>query len=85
MDQKLKLTIRTANHDRQAVIHAPDDVTVEEILNDAKQQWNLSDNYEYVLRCERLGSQLEYRKTLREAGVVENDVLEIQPLADAGQ
>lgn len=84
MSQKLQLTIRTATRDRQATIQAPSDVTVGEILQDARQKWNLPDTYEYVLRCERMGSQLAERMTLQEAGVMQNDVLEIQPLADAG-
>jgi hypothetical protein len=84
MKEKMQLTIRTATRDRQATIAAPADATVREILNSARENWNLSGNYEYVLRCERLGSQLAENQTLLQAGVLEDDVLEIQPLADAG-
>ena len=84
MNNKLQLTIRTATRDRQAPIMAPGDVTVSELLGDARDKWNLPSNYEYVLRCERLGSQLADYITLQQAGIVEGDVLEIQPLADAG-
>lgn len=84
MEGKLQLTIRTATRDRQASIAAPQDATVSEILGSAKENWNLSSRYEYVLRCERLGAQLAEAQTLHQAGVREGDVLEIQPLADAG-
>lgn len=84
MKEKLQLTVRTATRDRQATIAAPADATVREILSSARENWNLSGSYEYVLRCERLGTQLLETQTLQQAGVLENDVLEIQPLADAG-
>ncbi len=84
MEGKCQLTIRTATRDRQATISAPADVTVGELLGSARQQWNLSNDYEYVVRCERLGLQLAENMTLQQAGVMEGDVLEIQPLADAG-
>jgi hypothetical protein len=84
VDSKLKLTIRTATRERQAEIIAPSDVRVSEILDEAKQNWHLSDDYEYVVRCERLGAQLALGQTLGEARIQSGDVLEIQPLADAG-
>ncbi len=84
MGDKLQLTIRTATRDRQASIAAPLDATVSEILGSAMQNWNLSNNFEYVVRCERLGAQLMENMTLQAAGVLSGDVLEIQPLADAG-
>ena len=85
MESKLQLTLRTATRDRQAPIMAPGDVTIGELLGDARDKWNLPNNYEYVLRCERLGAQLAEHMTLQQAGVIEGDVLEIQPLADAGR
>ena len=84
MEGKLQLTIRTATRDRQANIAAPADATVGEILTSARQNWNLSTNYEYVMRCERLGAQLAENQTLAALGILDSDVLEIQPLADAG-
>ncbi len=84
MDSKLKLTIRMATRDRQADIVAPSDVRIGDILDEAKQNWHLSNDYEYVVRCERLGAQLVLAQTLGQAGIQSGDVLEIQPLADAG-
>jgi len=84
MSEKVQLTIRTATKDRNAHIAAPLDATVGEILNSAKENWRLSENYEYILRVERLGAQLRETQTLQEAGVQDGDVLEIAGLSDAG-
>src|SRR5687767_1482304 len=84
MEGKLQITVRTATRDRQGSITLPPDVTIAELLENAKANWSLSDNYEYVMRSERLGTQLAENVTLQQAGIVEGDVLEIQPLADAG-
>jgi hypothetical protein len=85
MDSKIKLTIRTATRDRQADISAPPEATIREILGSAKENWNLSGDYEYVVRCERLGTQLVENESIQQAGIQEGDILEIQPLADAGE
>ena len=84
MEGKVKLTLRTATRDRQADIAAPPDATVDEILGAAIERWRLPSDYEYVVRCERLGAQLVSAQTLQQVGLLDGDVLEIQPLADAG-
>ena len=84
MEGKVKITVRTATRDRQSPIAVTDEITIGEILQEAQKQWNLSKDYEYIVRCERLGSQLSENSTISQAGIVEDDVLEIQPLADAG-
>jgi hypothetical protein len=48
------------------------------------KNWSLSEDYEYIVRCERLGSQLTENLTLAQAGVREGDVLEIQMLPHGG-
>jgi uncharacterized ubiquitin-like protein YukD len=84
MEGKLQLAIRTVTHDRQDRIAVPLDVTIDEIMKSVIEKWNLSSNYEYILRCERLGSQLAENMSLQQAGIQDGDILEIQPLADAG-
>jgi hypothetical protein len=84
MDNRISLTVRTATRDRKAEIGAPADATVGEILDSARENWRMPDDYEYVVRCERLGAQLSPGQTLQQAGIQPGDVLEIQPLADAG-
>jgi len=85
MEGKLQLSVLTATRDRQAKIAAPLDATAGEILASACANWNLPEDHEYFLRCERLGSQLAENMTLEQAGVREGDVLVIQPSADHGQ
>ena len=84
MDRKIQLTIRTATGDRSANIAAPLDSTIADILDSAKTNWNLPADYEYIVRSRNLAGQLVESQTLQQAGISENDVLEIQPLADAG-
>jgi hypothetical protein len=84
MDEKIRLTIRTATRDRQAEIMAPTDATIYEILRSAQQNWSLPPDYEYIVRSERLGTQLNPNETMQSAVVLDGDILEIQPLADAG-
>jgi len=84
MSRKLNLTIRTATRDRQANIDAPDDSTASELIGSAQENWNLPTDYEYVIRCERTGTQLVADQTLDAQGIQPGDILELQPLADAG-
>ncbi len=84
MNGKVQLSIRTATRDRQGLITVPSDMTAKEIIEEAKTNWNLSGDYEYILRCDRLGAQLREDQTLQQAGVQEGDVLEIAGLSDAG-
>lgn len=81
---ELNVQIRTANRDRKGEIGVSSDVTVEEILSAAKENWALPSNYEYIVRHERLGKQLQGDVTLAAADVREGDVLEIQQISDAG-
>ncbi len=84
MEGKVKVTIRTATRDRKADITCPADVSIGEILASARQKWSLPADYEYVVRSERHGTQLMPEQTLGQVGILDGDVLEIQPLADAG-
>lgn len=84
MESKLKISLRTATRDRKADITCPPDVSIQELLVSARQRWALPPDYEYVVRSERQGSQLTLQQTLEQAGILDGDVLEIQPLADAG-
>jgi uncharacterized ubiquitin-like protein YukD len=84
MEGKIKLTLRTATRDRQSDLSAPTDVTIGELIASAKENWNLSGNYEYILRSEKLGVQLQESQTLEQAGIPDGDVLEIAGLSDAG-
>lgn len=84
MEGKIQLTIRTATRDRQGVITAPAEATIGEILSSARENWNLSGSYEYIMRSERLGAQLREDQSLAQAGLQDGDVLEVAGLSDAG-
>jgi hypothetical protein len=84
VDAKIKLTIRMADRARKGEIAAPSDVSVDEILSEAKRNWNLSNDYEYVVRCERLGARLVLDQTLKQAGIQSGDILLVEPLSDGG-
>ena len=82
---EMTLNIRTANRDRKAEIAVDPTVTVAEILEAAMQNWALPTDYDYVVRSDRLGTQLRPSATLIGSGIREGDILEIQPIADAGR
>ena len=81
---EMTLNIRTANRDRKAEIAVDPNVRVSEILEAAMQNWALSGDYDYVIRSDRLGTQLRPSATLVASGIRDGDILEIQPIADAG-
>ena len=81
---EMTLHIRTANRDRKAEIAVDPNIRVSEILEAAMSNWALSSDYDYVVRSDRLGTQLRPSATLVGSGIREGDILEIQPIADAG-
>jgi hypothetical protein len=83
MDQ-LELQIRTASRDRKAKIGVHPETRLGDILAEARANWAMPDNYDYILRSERLGQQLDLNSTLQAAGVQDGDTLEVQQLSDAG-
>lgn len=84
MDSKLNLTVHTADRLHQGNISAPTDARIQEILDSAIENWHLPSDREYVLVCQRLGTQLVTSQTLDQLGVRPDDVIEIQPLPDNG-
>ena len=84
MSTDFDIILQTANRDRKAELGVDSEVQVGELLEMAKQNWELSSDYEYIIRCERLGRQLRSDETLGAAGVLGGDRLEIFPMADYG-
>lgn len=80
----IAVQLRTANRDRKADISVAPDVLVEELLEEARDNWSLPPQYDYILRVERLGRQLSPDESLGSAGVLAGDVIEIQQISDAG-
>lgn len=82
--EQLSIHLRTANRDRKANLGVPPDIRISEILDACKVNWQLPSNYEYIIRHERLGRELRQHDTLKEAGVLSGDTLEVQQISDAG-
>ena len=82
--EQLSVQVRTANRDRKANLGVPPELMVSEILDACKVNWQLPSNYEYIIRHERLGRELRLSDTLKEAGVISGDTLEVQQISDAG-
>jgi hypothetical protein len=84
MSDKVSLIIRSADQTRKAAVQLPIDFTVEEILQTTQKHWNLPWNSGYAVRLERTGQQLDSINTLEELNILDNDVLEIFPILEAG-
>lgn len=82
--EQLSVHVRTANRDRKANLGVPPELMVSEILDACKANWQLPSNYEYIVRHERLGRELRLSDTLKAAGVISGDTLEVQQISDAG-
>ncbi|MCC6315725.1 MAG: hypothetical protein IT337_17140 [Thermomicrobiales bacterium] len=80
----LNIRVQMANGAQKAEIEVDPGVTVEEVLDAARENWALSSEYEYVVRSAGLGRQLRPADTLAAVGIAPGDTLEIQPIADAG-
>lgn len=84
MSQQLSLLIRTADQTRKAEIQLPDNLRVEQLVQQAQKQWNLPENVSYAVRLDRTGKQLDPASTLESMGVSSGDVLELYPILEAG-
>jgi WXG100 protein secretion system (Wss), protein YukD len=84
VSQQLSLLIRTADQTRKAEIQLPDNLRVEQLVQQAQKQWNLPENVSYAVRLDRTGKQLDPASTLESMGVSSGDVLELYPILEAG-
>ena len=85
----MELTVRTHDRVQGGKLDVEDpsgaNTTVEELLNVLRQEFGLDPSDDYFMRSDRLGKQLDPRKTLADAGVQEGDVLEVVPIIQAGR
>jgi len=81
---EMTIRVRTAQKDRHVEIALDDACRVEEILSELRQEWDLPEEHDFVLRLLRTGRQLAPHETLREAGVKDGDELELFPILVAG-
>jgi hypothetical protein len=86
MADSLSLIIRTADSTRKNGVNLPVTLTIGQLLQAAKQKWNLPANSDYAVRLERTGQQFNnLSTTLAAAGVQMDDVLTVFPILEAGQ
>ncbi|MCL1471004.1 small ubiquitin-related modifier domain-containing protein [Argonema antarcticum] len=84
MANSLSVIVRMADGTRKAAINIPPTLTVGQILQTTQEKWNLPSNFNYGVRLERTGQQLNPSATLGSQEVEENDVLEVYPNLEAG-
>ena len=78
------IIVRMADGTRKAAIKIPPTLTVGQILQATQEKWNLPSNFNYAVRLERTGQQLNPSASLGAQEVEENDVLEVYPIVEAG-
>ena len=81
---QLSILIRTADQTRKAEITLPGDIRVEQLVQQAQQQWSLPGDVSYAVRLERTGKQLDPVSTLEAMEVSNGDMLELYPILEAG-
>ncbi len=82
---EINVQLRTAVGDHKAEVGVAPEARISELLDAARSNWALSNDYEYIVSNTRLGRQLNPSETFAAAGTIAGDVLEIQQLSDAGR
>lgn len=85
MADTLSLVVRMADGTRKAAVNLPGNLSIEQLLQTTQQKWSLPTNADYAVRLQRTGDQLDPSGSLNAAGILENDVLEVYPILEAGQ
>lgn len=85
MSEQISIILRSADKTRKASVQVPGICTIEKLLKQVQQRWNLPGSTNYAMRLERTGEQLESTATLSSVGVENDDILEVYPILEAGQ
>lgn len=81
---EIKVIIRTADQTRKAEVEVSDSFTGADILENAVGNWNLPTDTDYQLALVDMDSMIQPSQSLKEAGVKNGSMLEIQPVLVAG-
>jgi len=85
----MELTVRTADRVQQGVLDIPEELqattTVGQLLDTLRGEFKLAANFDYLVRSERQGKQLDPSLTLSNAGIEPGETLEVAPILQAGQ
>lgn len=85
MSDSISIIIRSADKTRKASVNVPSICTIEKLIQQVQQRWNLPDSSNYAMRLERTGEQLESTANLQTVGVQNQDILEVYPILEAGK
>lgn len=83
MSESISIITRTADQSRKANVELPAETKISQVLDAAKQEWNLPQN-DYAARLDRTNEELDPNSDLVTSGIKNNDVLEIYPILEAG-
>ena len=80
----LKLIVGTADRARKAEIELQQQMTGADVIQAAVEKWSLPRDTDYSLVNDTQKKTLNPSDTLERAGVTTGEVLEVQPVLDAG-
>ncbi len=83
-DTNVTVLIQTSDHVRKAEVTVPRSMTVSELVDETKKNWKLPDDVSYRLHNATKGKELPPNEKLSSDIVSDKDLLEIQPLLEAG-
>jgi len=83
-DENVTVVIQTVDHVRKAEVTVPRSMTTTELIDETIKNWKLPDDVTYRLHNVTKGKELPPNEKLSVDLVSEKDLLEIQPLLEAG-
>jgi len=83
-DENVTVVIQTVDHVRKAEVTVPRSMTTTELIDETIKNWKLPDDVTYRLHNVTKGKELPPNEKLSADLVSEKDLLEIQPLLEAG-
>jgi hypothetical protein len=83
-DVNVTVLIQTADRVRKAEVTVPRSMTVSELVEETKKNWKLTGDVSYRLQNVTKGKELAPNEKLSLDLVSDKDLLEIQPLLEAG-
>jgi len=82
---QLKCYVRTADKTKKAEIGISPEVTVQEIIETCIEKWSLPDDVSYNLVSINRNMVLNPNHHLIDLGLQEGEILELQPILEAGR
>jgi len=82
---QLKCYVRTADKTKKAEIGISPEVTVQEIIETCIEKWSLPDDVSYNLVSINRNMVLNSNHHLIDLGLQEGEILELQPILEAGR